>query len=75
VLQNARSIAENREFAAELVASWSALGHLVEDVVRRYDEHPPLVRDARTGFVSGKPDALSPARFDALLKRRVAERA
>jgi hypothetical protein len=71
VLQNARSLSENKELAADLVASWSALIAPSEDIVRRYDEDPILVRDARTGFASGKPDALGPARFDALLKKRI----
>jgi ATP-dependent Clp protease ATP-binding subunit ClpC len=70
VLQNARTLSENRELAAELVASWSTLVAAPEDVVRRYDEDPPLVRDVATGSSSGRPDALSPHRFDALLKRR-----
>jgi ATP-dependent Clp protease ATP-binding subunit ClpC len=71
VLQNARTLSQNRELAAELVASWSTLGPAPEDVVRRYDEDPPLIRDVATGTSSGRPDALSPQRFDALLRRRV----
>jgi hypothetical protein len=71
VLQNARTLSENRELAADLVASWGALPAAPDDIVRRYDEEPPLLRDVRTGTSSGRPDALAPARFDALLKRRV----
>jgi protein subunit release factor A len=74
VLQNARTIAENRELAADRVASWSTLGALSEEIVRRYDEEPALVRDTRTEWSSGRPDALSPRRFDELLKRRIAAR-
>ena len=70
VLQNARTLSENRELAAELVASWGALKPWSEDIVRRYDEEPPLLRDVATGFTSGRPDALAPHRIDALLKRR-----
>jgi ATP-dependent Clp protease ATP-binding subunit ClpA len=71
VLQNARTLSENRELAADLVASWGALEIAADDIVRRYDEEPPLLRDVRTGTSTGRPDALAPHRFDALLKRRV----
>jgi hypothetical protein len=70
VLQNERTLSENRELAAELVASWSTLAAASADIARRYDEDPPLVRDVATGVSSGRPDALAPHRFDALLKRR-----
>ena len=39
--------------------------------MRRYDVAPPLVRDALTGWISGRPDALAPKGLDALLLRRV----
>jgi protein subunit release factor A len=71
VLQNARTLAENRELAVDLVAAWSAAPLAPEEVVRRYDRTPPWVRDARTGFVSGRPDALGARGLDALLKLRV----
>jgi hypothetical protein len=71
VLQNERTLSENRELAADLVASWSTLEAAPDEIVRRYDEEPPLLRDVRTGTSSGRPDALAPRRFDALLKRRV----
>jgi ATP-dependent Clp protease ATP-binding subunit ClpC len=71
IIQNARSLSDNRELAADLVASWAMLKAAPEDIVRRYDEEPPLLRDVATGLSSGRPDALAPHRFDALLKRRV----
>jgi protein subunit release factor A len=71
VLQNARTIAENRELAAEVLLSWLAAPPASEEVVRRYDRSPPLVRDALAGVSSGRPDALSPKAFDAILSARV----
>jgi hypothetical protein len=71
VLQNARTIAENRELGAEVLLSWAATPAAPEDVVRRYDRSPPLVRDALAGVSSGRPDALSPKSFDAILSARV----
>jgi ATP-dependent Clp protease ATP-binding subunit ClpA len=71
VLQNARTIAENRELAAEVLMSWLAAPPASEEVVRRYDRSPPLVRDALAGVSSGRPDALSPKAFDAILSARV----
>src|SRR6185436_6779050 len=67
VLQNARTLGENRELALELVGPWSAAGPPSEEVVRRYEPKTPLVRDRRTGTTSNRPDALSPERFDGLL--------
>ena len=72
VLQSHRTIAENRELAADLVEAWSRAPAWSEEVVRRYDRSPPLVRDALTGFSSGRPEGLSPAAFDGLLRRRLA---
>ena len=71
VLQNARTIAENTELAAEVAVSWAHARPAPEEVVRRYDRSPPLVKDALAGVSSGRPDALSPKPFDALLKSRV----
>lgn len=68
VLQSGRTLAENREIAGEVAPSWSKAPPAGEEVVRRYDRAPPLVRDARVEFSSGRPDALSPAPFDALLR-------
>jgi hypothetical protein len=71
VLQNARTIAENKELAAEVGPSWAEGKPAPEDVVRRYDVSPLYVRDALTGLSTGKTDALSPKAFDALLKSRI----
>jgi hypothetical protein len=68
VLQSGRTLAENRELAASLAASWLKALPAREDVVRRYDRSPPLLRDARIGFSSGRLDALAPAAFDSLLR-------
>ncbi len=71
VLQNDRAPSDHAAVAGELLA---ALAHAVEapeTVVRRYDVAPPLVRDALTGWISGRPDALAPKGLDALLLRRV----
>ena len=70
VLQNAGTLAENRELAAELATSWAAAPVPKDLVVRRYDVEPPLVRDELLDWSSGRRDALAPAAFDALLKRR-----
>jgi hypothetical protein len=71
VLQNERTLAENRELAADLVASWSRTTAAPEDVVRRYERTPPRIRDALTGFVSGRPDALGGRGLETLLRLRV----
>ena len=70
VLQNDRSLAENRSFAGSIVASWlDARGD--DDVeVRRYDSDPFLLKDHLTGS-TGRADALSPDKFHELLCRRV----
>jgi len=71
VLQNARTLAGNRELAADLVGCWASAPAAPDLIVRRYDTDPPLVRDALTGFTSGRPDATGPEDFDALLEQRV----
>jgi len=70
-LQNARTLAENRDLAAEIVPSWGQASNAGDEIVRRYDLAPFKVRDAVTGFSSGHPDALKPKRFHDLLCRRV----
>lgn len=71
VLQSGRTIAESADLAGEVVPSWAMTRPAPEEVVRRYDRSPPLVKDALAGVSSGRPDALSPRSFDALLKARV----
>jgi ATP-dependent Clp protease ATP-binding subunit ClpC len=70
-LQNEQSATENAAAAGELLAALADAVEAPEEVVRRYDAAPPLVRDALTGWVSGRPDALAPRGLDALLVRRV----
>jgi ATP-dependent Clp protease ATP-binding subunit ClpC len=70
-LQNEQSATENAAAAGELLAALERAVEAPEEVVRRYDAAPPLVRDARTGWVSGRPDALAARGLDALLVRRV----
>ena len=70
-LQNELSPTENAAAAGELLAALGQAVEAPEEVVRRYDASPPLVRDALTGWVSGRPDALSAKGLDALLLRRV----
>ncbi len=70
VLQNARTLAANRDLALEIAPSWAAAASS-DDVVRRYDVEPFLVRDAATEFSSGRRDTLSPEGLHMLLCRRV----
>ncbi len=71
VLQNASTLAENRELAAALLASWRAAPVAPDEVIRRYDPAAPLVRDHATGTTTQRPDALAPVRFHELLCLRV----
>jgi len=73
VLQNGKTLTENRELAGELIMSWSRAPAPPEDIVRRYDLDPFMVRDVATGFSSGRGDALSPRNLHALLCLRVDE--
>lgn len=70
-LQNGQTAVENAAAAGELLAAMSLAVEAPEEVVRRYDASPPLVRDALTGWVSGRPDALAARGLEALLVRRV----
>ncbi len=71
VLQNARTLAENRELAAIVASSWASAPPVKDEVVRRYDLKPFLLRDYLTGTTSGRSDALKPKQFHELLCRRV----
>ncbi len=71
VLQNSRTLAENRELAGDLEPSWSSSAPPSDEVVRRYELEPPKLRDALTGFSSGKRDAMSAKALHALLCLRV----
>jgi ATP-dependent Clp protease ATP-binding subunit ClpA len=71
VLQNARTLADNRELAAELAPSWNEAGTDSDEIIRRYDITPFMVRDVLTGFTSGRSDALHARAFHELLCKRV----
>jgi ATP-dependent Clp protease ATP-binding subunit ClpC len=71
ILQNGRTLAENRELAEELVGSWRLAAPAPDAIVRRYDTEPFLVRDILTDTSTGRPETLSPARFHELLCRRI----
>jgi hypothetical protein len=71
VLQNRRNLAENRELAVELGPSWQAAPAPGDEIVRRYDLAPFLVRDPVIGRAIGRPDALAPRPFHELLCQRV----
>jgi ATP-dependent Clp protease ATP-binding subunit ClpC len=70
VLQNDRTIAENRELAREIAGSWQK-PRSSDIVVRRYDLEPFLLKDHLTGISSGKRSSLRPAEFHELLCKRV----
>lgn len=70
VIQNDRTLAENRSFAGSVVASYLDAGREDEAEVRRYDSDPFLLKDHLTGS-TGRADALSPDKFHDLLCRRV----
>jgi ATP-dependent Clp protease ATP-binding subunit ClpA len=70
MLQNERTIAENRELAREIAVSWQQC--LSSDVVvRRYDLEPFLLKDHLTAITSGRRSSLKPAEFHELLCKRV----
>lgn len=70
VLQNDRTIAENRELAREIAGSWQK-PRSSDIVVRRYDLEPFLLKDHLTGISSGKRSSLRPVEFHELLCKRV----
>jgi ATP-dependent Clp protease ATP-binding subunit ClpC len=71
VLQNGNTLAENRHLAVEIAGAWLEAPAPSDVIVRRYDLRAPLVRDVLTGVSSGRPDAVSPPRFDELLCQRI----
>lgn len=71
VLQNSRSLAENRELAVDLLPSWEALPAVSEQIVRRYDLKPFKLKDYLTGTESGRSSVLGPEAFHQLLCQRV----
>ncbi len=74
VIQNERTLIENRSFAELVVPSWQASHDADDRVIRRYDSDPFLLRDHLTGMSIGKRDVLRPDGFhDLLCRRAVAE--
>ena len=71
ILQSQRTLGENQELACELSSSWDARPPETDVVVRRYQLSPMHVRDAATGWSSGRRDILAPASFNELLIRRI----
>jgi ATP-dependent Clp protease ATP-binding subunit ClpC len=71
VLQNEKVLAENRDLADNVEASWVARRPVPDDIVRRYDLEPSKIRDVATGFTSGRPDAMSAKALHELLCLRV----
>jgi ATP-dependent Clp protease ATP-binding subunit ClpC len=66
-LQNGRTLQENRELAGEVLAAWLGAPPPSDEVLRRYDVDPPMIRDHRTGWQSQRPDALTPDRWSEML--------
>ena len=71
VVQNASSLAENRELAEEIAPSRLSAPAQPETVVRRYDLQPFLVRDFLTGTTTGRADILHAEPFHQLLCARI----
>jgi ATP-dependent Clp protease ATP-binding subunit ClpC len=72
VLQNARTLAENRELAAEIAPSWLQGARSFEEVVRRVSIAPAFkLRDTLTGIATGRTDVLAPGGFHRLLCQRI----
>ena len=70
ILQNGRTLAENRELAREIAPSWKKV--VTSDVmVRRYDLLPFMIRDHLTGITTGRTDALAPKVFHEFLCKRL----
>ncbi len=71
VLQNSRTLAENRELARDLAPSWPRQQAATTQTVRRYDNRPFLVRDylTKTDFTRG--DILGAKLFHDLLCARI----
>lgn len=68
ILQNGRTIAENRTRAIELESAWLGLPRSPETVVRRVQLDPFHVYDERAELRSSDPAALQPDAFDHLLR-------
>jgi ATP-dependent Clp protease ATP-binding subunit ClpC len=71
VLQNGRTLGENRELAGDVVPSWPREFAAATPTVRRYDLTPFLVRDFLTKSDFTRKDILSPGPFHDLLCARI----
>jgi ATP-dependent Clp protease ATP-binding subunit ClpC len=71
VLQNDRTIAENRELALDVGPSWTQPQMPTSTVVRRYDLDPFVVRDHLTKTDYNRREILSPKLFHNLLCARI----
>jgi protein subunit release factor A len=71
MLQNDRILSKNRNMALDVAPSWMVAPEPVENVVRRYDLKPFLVRDYLTDTSTGRADVLMPKNFHELLCQRV----
>ncbi len=70
-LQNAKILKENCELADELAPAWCKTAHTSDEVVRRYDLNPFLVRDPVVKLNTGKTEILRSDLFHELLSKRV----
>jgi len=71
VLQNDRTLTENRELALDIGPSWPRSQMSTTPMVRRYDLDPFLVRDYLTQSDFHRGDILSPKLFHELLCARI----
>jgi hypothetical protein len=70
VIQNERTLAENRSLAGSVVPSYVPESRDADTEVRRYDSDPYLLKDHLTG-ATGRADSLMPDKFHVLLCSRV----
>jgi ATP-dependent Clp protease ATP-binding subunit ClpC len=71
VLQNARTLSENRELARDIAPSWPRQQAPSPPTVRRYDLDPFLVRDHLMQSDFSRKDILGPEAFHDLLCARI----
>jgi ATP-dependent Clp protease ATP-binding subunit ClpC len=71
VLQNARTLSENRELARDIAPSWPRQQAPSPPTVRRYDLDPFLVRDHLMKSDFSRKDILGPEAFHDLLCARI----
>ena len=72
IVQNERTLAENRELAADIMPSWIKLRINIDEVVRRYDLHPAFkIKDYLTDQMLGRQEIMNPRSFHQLLCNRL----